>query len=418
MTEIIHSPALIGWAESINPSFELIPLGRLVRLRSEKNDPIKETQILSLTADRGVILYEEKGNIGNQASEDISRYSLVKPGDIVVNSMNVIIGSVGLSKYSGALSPVYYVLTPVDPLRIDMRFLAYHFHMRSFQKGLIRIGYGILDHRMRIPWINLAAELIVVPPIEEQKSIANYLDTKIGLLDRIISLKEQQLELLDQYWTTYLANSITDASYPEVPLKYFAWWQEGPGILAEDFMTDGVPIIRIRHLRSKPNSLDDCEYVEESKAFGKWRHYQTEIGDLIISASAASEAIAVEVGPELAGAIPYTGLIRVKSKNENLDVNYLRYFLLSNYFFDQVESMKQGIGIQHWGPSHLSEVVLKLPPLDRQNEIVSDLSEKENKFVETSLILKESINRFKQLRDSILTSSVTGQSNSRLREKV
>ena len=115
------------WAKSFSEDIKFMPLGNLVRLRNEKNDPVKLTQVLSLTAARGVILYEDKGAIGNNASEDITRYSVVRIGDIVVNSMNVIIGSVGLSKYDGVLSPVYYVLTPIQSDLIDMRFLAYHF---------------------------------------------------------------------------------------------------------------------------------------------------------------------------------------------------------------------------------------------------------------------------------------------------
>jgi hypothetical protein len=61
--------------------------------------------------ERGVIPYADKGNVGNKKSEDITRYKIVRPDDIVVNCMNVIIGSVGLSRYTGCLSPVYYVLT-------------------------------------------------------------------------------------------------------------------------------------------------------------------------------------------------------------------------------------------------------------------------------------------------------------------
>jgi type I restriction enzyme S subunit len=186
------------WANKISSNVSLIPLGRLVRLRNEKNDPIQIEQILSLTADRGVILYEDKGAVGNQASEDISRYSIVRKGDIVVNSMNVIIGSVGLSKYDGVLSPVYYVLTPLDNGLIDMRYLAYHFKIESFQKSLIRIGYGILDHRMRIPWVNLKSELIAVPSLSVQKEIVEYLDNQISLINSLTQNFKKYLELAEE----------------------------------------------------------------------------------------------------------------------------------------------------------------------------------------------------------------------------
>ena len=76
---------------------------------NEKNDPIKMTNILSLTKDKGVLPYEDKGNQGNKAKEDLSQYKIAYKDTIVANSMNIIIGSVGISKYDGCVSPVYYV---------------------------------------------------------------------------------------------------------------------------------------------------------------------------------------------------------------------------------------------------------------------------------------------------------------------
>ena len=196
------------WASHLGTARELIPLGNLVRIRGEKNDPIQLTQVLSLTAARGVILYEDKGAIGNVASEDVSRYSIVRKNDLVVNCMNIIIGSVGLSRYEGVLSPVYYVLTPIRPDLINMEYLALHFRIREFQRQLIRIGYGILDHRMRIPWVNLKTEKIVVPRLDVQELIVS----ELGILDQdriaAILAVEQSIDLLNEYWKSLLTHSV------------------------------------------------------------------------------------------------------------------------------------------------------------------------------------------------------------------
>ena len=197
------------WATHLGSNHELIPLGNLVRIRGEKNDPIQLTQVLSLTAARGVILYEDKGAIGNVASEDVSRYSIVRINDLVVNCMNIVIGSVGLSRYEGVLSPVYYVLTPIRSDLVDMEYLSLHFRIREFQRQLIRIGYGILDHRMRIPWVNLKSEKIVIPPLDIQKEIV----TELSYLDqeriKAILAVEQSIELLSEYWNSILTHSVT-----------------------------------------------------------------------------------------------------------------------------------------------------------------------------------------------------------------
>jgi type I restriction enzyme S subunit len=198
-----------GWAGNLGVDRDLIPLGNLVRLRGEKNDPIKLTQILSLTAARGVILYEDKGAIGNVASEDVSRYSIVRKNDLVVNCMNIIIGSVGLSKYEGVLSPVYYVLIPISDEVIDMEYLALHFRIREFQRQLIKIGYGILDHRMRIPWINLKSERIVVPPLEIQREIVRDLSKLDKQRLESLSLIERSISLLHEYKTSIVSSLVT-----------------------------------------------------------------------------------------------------------------------------------------------------------------------------------------------------------------
>jgi type I restriction enzyme, S subunit len=197
------------WALSIGDDRKLLRLGSVLEMRREKNNPIVTNQILSLTAARGVIRYEDKGDIGNKASEDISRYSVVHKGDIVVNSMNVIIGSVGLSKYEGALSPVYYVLRPVNETVIDRRFLAYHFKIREFQRQLIRLGYGILDHRMRIPWLNLKSELLVLPSLPEQQQIADFLDRETNRIDAIIGKCRESVALLRERRQALITAAVT-----------------------------------------------------------------------------------------------------------------------------------------------------------------------------------------------------------------
>ena len=102
----------------------LVPIRAIFEERNEKNDGPVTEHILSVTRDRGVIPYDEKGAIGNNKSEDIERYKLVYENDLVINKMNVVIGSLGLSKYFGALSQVYIVLRPKSN-RFSIRYYAY-----------------------------------------------------------------------------------------------------------------------------------------------------------------------------------------------------------------------------------------------------------------------------------------------------
>ena len=64
------------WLGSVPTHWEVVPLGRMLIQRKEKNDPIQTRDILSLTLDRGVIPYSEKTGGGNKAKDDLSAYML------------------------------------------------------------------------------------------------------------------------------------------------------------------------------------------------------------------------------------------------------------------------------------------------------------------------------------------------------
>ena len=99
----------IEWSGMVPENWGALPIRAIFEERNEKNEGRKTEFILSVTKDRGVIPYDEKGAIGNNKSEDIERYKLVYPNDFVINKMNVVIGSLGMSKYFGAFSQVYLV---------------------------------------------------------------------------------------------------------------------------------------------------------------------------------------------------------------------------------------------------------------------------------------------------------------------
>ena len=91
----------IEWIGEIPQKWDLIRLQFCIDEIKEKNQPIKSEQVLSLVKDKGVTLYEEKGNVGNAAKEDITEYKLAYPNTLILNSMNILIGSVGISNYFG-----------------------------------------------------------------------------------------------------------------------------------------------------------------------------------------------------------------------------------------------------------------------------------------------------------------------------
>ena len=218
----------IEWLGQVPKCWELRRLQYILCERNEKNIPVKTSEILSLTASQGVIPHAEKEGGGNKPKEDLSAYKLAYPDDIVMNSMNVLSGAVGLSKYYGCVSPVYYMLYSDDE-NIDIRFYNYMFKTKAFQRSLMGLGNGILikesDNgtlntiRMRIPMEKLSKLNFVVPSITEQRTIVDFLDEKIPEVDAIISKTKESIELYKKYKQAIITEAVTKGLDTCVPMK-------------------------------------------------------------------------------------------------------------------------------------------------------------------------------------------------------
>ena len=157
------------------------------------------------------------------------------------------------------------------------------------------------------------------------------------------------------------------AILPEVVL-----FQEGPGILKKDFRDEGIPLIRISGFQSDKVLLDGCNYLDPVMVENKWKHFKLELGDVILCTSASIGKASI-VGPEAVGAIPYTGQIRFKM-TQSLIREYFLYFANSDTYLNQIDRMKTGNCIQHYGPTHLKEVYIPIPPIEEQERIIKQLS--------------------------------------------
>lgn len=216
------------WIGNIPKNWTFKKIKYVLAQRNEKNIPIKSKDILSLTAKQGVIPYTEKEGGGNKPKTDFSAYKLAYPGDIVMNSMNILSGAVGLSKYFGCVSPVYYMLYCSND-EDDIRYFYYVFANKAFQSSLLGIGNGILMKesengtfntiRMRIPIEKLNNMSIPYPKPEIQKAIANFLDKKIGKIDEVSKKIQQEITNLEEYRNSIIVKAVTKGLNPNVLMK-------------------------------------------------------------------------------------------------------------------------------------------------------------------------------------------------------
>ena len=227
----------IKWLGEIPDSWQLKKIKYVLQERIEKNNPVRTTYILSLTAKQGVIPYDEKEGGGNKPKEDVSAYRLAYPGDIVMNSMNILSGSVGLSQYFGCVSPVYYMLRPKEK-DDDVRYYNYIFQTTLFQRSLFGLGNGILIKesgngklntiRMRIPMDKFGGLYIPIAPKDKQKKISDFLDAKCGEIDILIKNIQEEIDVLEDNKKSVISEGVTRGLDCDSALKDSGIFYMGP----------------------------------------------------------------------------------------------------------------------------------------------------------------------------------------------
>ena len=169
------------------------------------------------------------------------------------------------------------------------------------------------------------------------------------------------------------------SEWTEKPFEEVIDFREGPGILAKDFREDGIPLVRLAGLSRGNSVLEGCNYLDPKMVAARWDQFRLERGDILLSTSASLGRIAV-VGEEGIGAVPYTGIIRMRPKDITVHLPFIRYLLEGPDFQQQCEMVGVGSVIRHFGPMHLKQMTLKIPSLPEQRDITHILGTLDDKL--------------------------------------
>lgn len=416
----------IQWLGMIPTNWTLRKIKYTLQERIEKNNPIKTTDILSLTAKQGVVPYDEKEGGGNKPKEDVTGYRLAYPGDIVMNSMNILSGSVALSKYYGCVSPVYYMLRP-QKKTADVRYFNYIFQTTLFQRSLFGLGNGILMKesgngklntiRMRIPMEKFGDLFIPVAPDDEQKSISDYLDMRCKKIDELIVDIQSQVDILQAQRKAIITEAVTKGLNPNADYmdsgvqwigkmpnhwkcirgKYILRYIQKP--IKED---DGV----ITCFRDGEVTLRSNRREEGFTMADKEIGYQgIDVGDLVVHGMDGF-AGAIGISDSRGKASPVLNVLDTKQNKR-----YIMYYLRSMAYSDVFVALATGIRVRscdlRW--NKLSELLYPVPPLEEQNAIVAHIDEKLKKVDEILRAKEEQLDILDSYKKTVIYEYVTGK---------
>ena len=164
-----------------------------------------------------------------------------------------------------------------------------------------------------------------------------------------------------------------------IPLPEVVWFQEGPGVRNTQYTISGVKLLNVANLVDGKIDLSTSDrYISEEEAYGRYKHFMADEGDLIIASSGIKvEYIDKKIGFIHKEHLPLcmnTSTIRFKViDDKELNIKFFMYFLKSNEFKHQLFRHITGCAQLNFGPSHLKKMIISYPPLPEQSRIVEEL---------------------------------------------
>lgn len=421
----------IEFAGKIPHEWMIMPIRAIFEERNEKNIGPKTDYILSVTRDRGVIPYDEKGAIGNNKSEDIERYKIVHKNDLVINKMNVVIGSLGLSKYYGALSQVYIVLRPGNN-QFNINYYSYMFQNETFYKSLIKYCTGIMELRESLDKDEFKKLYLPFPSIQEQTAIAHFLGQKTVQIDAAIAIKEQQIALLKERKQILIQQAVTQGLDPTVPmkdsgvewigkipahwevsrLKYESKIQSGItlGKVYKQNKLDKIPYIRVANVQNGYFKLDDiAELFLPKKEYEK---YFLQNKDILVTEGGDLDKLGRGTvwNSEISPCIHQNHVFAIRVNNERIFPEFIAYFLETNlarrYF---INSATKTTNLASTNRTHLGNLPIFSPSIREQISIAIHLRQQNENFQNAIDLQQQQIEKLREYKTTLINSAVTGK---------
>ena len=196
----------VEWIGEIPAHWE-IKRGKVLFEESDARSADGSEELLTVSQYTGITPRSQK-NVNMFEALTLEGYKLCDVGDIAANTMWLWAGAIGVSAYSGVISPSYnvyrqkaenFVPSYLDCL-LRAPMLVQEYASRST---------GIRASRLRLYPKDFLDIMFPVPPVDEQQDIMSVLSEKFAAVDKLIAIKKSKIEKLEQYKKSLIYEYVT-----------------------------------------------------------------------------------------------------------------------------------------------------------------------------------------------------------------
>ena len=407
----------IDWIGEIPEHWDVMPIRFLFTENRVKNTMKQEKLALKFTY--GTIVPKENFDADNDeyVSATISNYTVVKPGVIMINCLNLnydfVSQRIGLVKDNGAITSAYLAISPKN--KLDSEFVTYQLKYWDSVKAFHNMGTGV---RKTLNFDELGKKYFPHPPIEEQRLIAVQLNQICGTLDNTKADIEKQIEILNEYKKSVITEAVTKGLDKNVELKDSGidWIGEVPEhwdiekikYIFERYEKKNYPDKEVLSVYREygvipKNSRDDNHNVT-SEDTSNYKYVKP--GYLVINKMKAWQGSM--------GISEYEGIVSpayfiYRFRKDSYHKYY--HFLLRNCYKDEFRRISGGIREGQWDLSayDFENTLIPIPPINEQQEIVAYLDSKCSEIDSIIETKKHQLELLEEYKKSIIYEYVTGK---------
>lgn len=364
-------------------------------------------------------------------SDDHTNRKLVKKNDFVINSRSDRKMSSGVSNLDGSVSLINLVMS-YNHEKLNSRFVNYMMKNYGFAEEFYRWGTGIVADLWSTNWERGKNIQLPVPKVVEQQKIADFLDSKIALIDQIIADTKHSIEELKAYKQSLITETITKGLDPNVPMKdsgvewigkipkeygltrikynYYLKGRIGwQGLTSADYVEEGPYLITGTDLIDGVVNWNSAVHIsEENYEVAPDIHLKN--NDLLISKDGTIGKVALvsSIGDKQASL--NSGVLLVRNISNTTFNRYIFYVLQSDIFWRWFESKKSpNSTILHLYQGDFKDFKYPVPNYNQQEKIAKYLDSKISKVDELISEKNYVITENQSYKKSLIYEYVTGK---------
>ncbi|EOG9532037.1 restriction endonuclease subunit S [Campylobacter upsaliensis] len=422
-SEISYKPSGIKWLGEIPQSWKNVSI-RSCFTESNQRCNTDSYPLLSVTIANGIIYQDDIENKKDISNDDKSNYKIVPLNAVAYNKMRMWQGAVGVNTLTiGIVSPAYIVAIPNE--KILPNFVSYLFKSKIMISEFDKNSYGLCLDMNNLRYDDFRNIKIPLPPLQEQKEIAEFLDSKCEKIQNYIDKKQKLITLLQEKKQALINEAVTKGLNPNiesknsgieylgliphhwevVKVKYIATTNIGLVYDPSEIATNenvGYPVLRANNIQNGKIDYKDVIYVAK-----KIDDKQLTIsGDLLMCVRNGSENLLgktakIENNNFSFGA--FTAIIRSDLNN------YLYWIFQTEMLKKSISSFIVSIGIGQISQDDIKNFKIPLPPLQEQKEIAAFLDSKVAQIDSVIEKTKRQIELVKEYKNTLINEAVCGR---------